>query len=69
MRVCIVHPDLRLGGAERLIVDAAVELRARGHEVELFTAFHDPKRCFAETLDGAWESRLLLLLLLLATQA
>lgn len=33
MRVAICHPDLGLGGAERLIVDAASALAARGHDV------------------------------------
>lgn len=42
------HP----GGAERLIVDAAVELAQRGHTVDVFTAHHDARRCFEETLDG-----------------
>ena len=41
-----------LGGAERLIVDAAVELRERGHDVLLITSHHDTSRCFEETLDG-----------------
>lgn len=41
------------GGAERLAVDAAVELSALGHHVHIFTAHHDKKRCFEETIDGA----------------
>ena len=28
-------------------------LRSRGHEVELYTAHHDPSHCFAETKDGS----------------
>lgn len=40
------------GGAERLIVDAAVELANKGHSVKVFTAHHDRRRCFEETLDG-----------------
>lgn len=40
------------GGAERLVVDAAVSLQKRGHEVVMFTSRHDPKRCFEETRDG-----------------
>lgn len=40
------------GGAERLVVDAAVELTALGHHVHIFTAHHDRKRCFEETVDG-----------------
>ena len=41
-----------IGGAERLIVDAAVELASHGHKVHIFTAHHDKKRCFEETLSG-----------------
>lgn len=40
------------GGAERLAVDAAVELSSLGHHVHIFTAHHDKKRCFEETIDG-----------------
>ncbi|PRW55889.1 alpha-1,3 1,6-mannosyltransferase ALG2 [Chlorella sorokiniana] len=52
LRVAFLHPDLGLGGAERLIVDAAVELAGHGHTVDGYTAFHDPSRCFVETVDG-----------------
>ncbi|GAQ78823.1 Alpha-1,3-mannosyltransferase [Klebsormidium nitens] len=54
LKIAIVHPDLGIGGAERLIVDAAVELASRGHSVKVFTAHHDPRRCFEETLDGSF---------------
>lgn len=40
------------GGAERLIVDAAVELASHGHDVHIFTSHHDKNRCFEETLAG-----------------
>ncbi|KAI9344942.1 hypothetical protein BDR26DRAFT_835470 [Obelidium mucronatum] len=53
LRVAFVHPDLGIGGAERLVVDAAVGLRARGHAVAVFTSHHDPTHCFAETRDGS----------------
>ena len=52
MRITFLHPDLGLGGAERLVVDAAVELQMRGHEVRICTTQHDPQRSFAETHDG-----------------
>ncbi|CAI5464533.1 unnamed protein product [Closterium sp. Yama58-4] len=43
-----------LGGAELLIVVAAAELASRGHSVRVFTAHHDPHRCFPETIDGTF---------------
>ncbi|KAL5803116.1 hypothetical protein ACOSQ4_031421 [Xanthoceras sorbifolium] len=54
LNIAIIHPDLGIGGAERLIVDAAVELASHGHNVHVFTAHHDKKRCFEETLDGTF---------------
>ena len=49
-RVCVLHPDLGLGGAERLVVDMACELGARHScEVDVYTAHHDNRRCFKET--------------------
>uniref|UniRef100_A0A1I7TSZ1 Alpha-1,3/1,6-mannosyltransferase ALG2 n=1 Tax=Caenorhabditis tropicalis TaxID=1561998 RepID=A0A1I7TSZ1_9PELO len=50
-RVTILHPDLGIGGAERLIVDAAVGLKARGHSVRIFTNQYNRSHCFQETLD------------------
>lgn len=46
------HPDLGIGGAERLVVDAALALQQRGCHVVLYTAHHEPERCFRETSDG-----------------
>lgn len=40
------------GGAERLIVDAAMELASIGHSVHIFTSHHDKNRCFEETVSG-----------------
>ncbi|MBV8359450.1 MAG: glycosyltransferase [Deltaproteobacteria bacterium] len=50
--IAFIHPDLGIGGAERLVVDAAVHLRTAGHRVVLFTAYHDKAHCFEETKDG-----------------
>ncbi|XP_039072188.1 alpha-1,3/1,6-mannosyltransferase ALG2-like isoform X1 [Hibiscus syriacus] len=52
LNIAIIHPDLGIGGAERLIVDAAVELSSHGHNVHIFTAHHDKNRCFEETRAG-----------------
>ncbi|CAK9217262.1 unnamed protein product [Sphagnum jensenii] len=54
LRIAFCHPDLGIGGAERLVVDAALELSRQGHDVHLFTAHHDPNRCFEETVDGSF---------------
>ncbi|KPI90492.1 putative dolichyl-P-Man:GDP-Man1GlcNAc2-PP-dolichyl alpha-1 3-mannosyltransferase [Leptomonas seymouri] len=56
LRVVFLHPDLGIGGAERLIVDAAVGLMKnqslRSVEVVIVTNHHDPSRAFKETVDG-----------------
>ncbi|TFY64215.1 hypothetical protein EVJ58_g2770 [Rhodofomes roseus] len=52
LRVAFVHPDLGIGGAERLVVDAALGLQKLGHEVDVYTSHHDPNHCFDETRDG-----------------
>lgn len=52
VRVLFVHPDLGIGGAERLVVDAALALQAKGHTVSFLTNHHDPEHCFEETRDG-----------------
>ncbi|KAI5864309.1 glycosyltransferase family 4 protein [Durotheca rogersii] len=51
------HPDLGIGGAERLVIDAAVGLQNRGHKVVLFTSHCDRKHCFDEARDGTLDVR------------
>ncbi|KAK3851202.1 hypothetical protein Pcinc_042133 [Petrolisthes cinctipes] len=55
VKVVFVHPDLGIGGAERLVVDAALALKRKDHHVQFFTAHHDPSHCFPETNDGQLE--------------
>lgn len=57
LRIGFLHPVLGIGGAERLVVDAAVELRARGHQVAILTAEWTPARAFPETRDGRVDVR------------
>ncbi|KAI8930203.1 hypothetical protein BC831DRAFT_440852 [Entophlyctis helioformis] len=57
LRVAFVHPDLGIGGAERLVVDAAAGLQRLGHSVVLYTSHHDPSHCFQETRDGTLDVR------------
>ncbi|KAF9217850.1 Alpha-1,3-mannosyltransferase-like protein [Podila verticillata] len=52
LKVAFLHPDLGIGGAERLVVDAAVSLQNLGHKVVMYTSHHDPAHCFEETRDG-----------------
>jgi len=50
LKICFIHPDLGIGGAEKLVVDAAVGLQRRGHDIVIYTAHHDPNHCFPETV-------------------
>lgn len=52
LRIGFVHPDLGIGGAEKLVVDAALSLQNLGHEVVIFTSHHDARHCFEPTRDG-----------------
>ncbi|KAH7970993.1 hypothetical protein HPB49_017627 [Dermacentor silvarum] len=49
-QVCLVHLDLGVGGAERLMVDVGLALRSKGNPVHIVTTHHDPNHCFPETL-------------------
>ncbi|KPM45679.1 Alpha-1,3/1,6-mannosyltransferase alg-2 [Neonectria ditissima] len=55
--IVFFHPDLGIGGAERLVVDAAVGLQRRGHRVVVFTNHCDPQHCFDECRDGTLDVR------------
>ncbi|KAM9308680.1 alpha-1,3/1,6-mannosyltransferase ALG2 [Gastrophryne carolinensis] len=50
--VLFIHPDLGIGGAERLVVDAALALKSRGCLVQVWTAHYDINHCFSETRDS-----------------
>ncbi|KAI0855477.1 hypothetical protein F4860DRAFT_519791 [Xylaria cubensis] len=55
--IVFLHPDLGIGGAERLVVDAAVGLQKRGHKIVIFTSHCDPGHCFDEARDGTLDVR------------
>ncbi|XP_073443779.1 alpha-1,3/1,6-mannosyltransferase ALG2 isoform X4 [Dendrobates tinctorius] len=50
--VLFIHPDLGIGGAERLVVDAALALKSRGCRVQIWTAHYDVNHCFSETVES-----------------
>ncbi|CCF60587.1 hypothetical protein KAFR_0K02320 [Kazachstania africana CBS 2517] len=51
-KVAFIHPDLGIGGAERLVVDAALGLQESGNRVKIYTSHCDPNHCFEEVKDG-----------------
>ncbi|KAE8154935.1 glycosyltransferase family 4 protein [Aspergillus avenaceus] len=55
--VIIIHPDLGIGGAERLIIDVALALQNRGHQVTVYTSHRDKSHCFEEARDGTLDVR------------
>ncbi|KAF0753220.1 alpha-1,3/1,6-mannosyltransferase ALG2 [Aphis craccivora] len=52
LNVVFLHPDLGIGGAERLVVDAAMAMKQSGHSVQFITNHHSVSHCFEETRDG-----------------
>ncbi|PVV01631.1 hypothetical protein BB560_003943 [Smittium megazygosporum] len=57
LNIAFVHPNLGIGGAERLMVDSALGLQKLGHKVIIYTMYHDRNHCFKETIDGTLEVR------------
>ncbi|KAL8732486.1 MAG: hypothetical protein Q9166_002700 [cf. Caloplaca sp. 2 TL-2023] len=55
--IVFFHPDLGIGGAERLVLDAALALKSKGHRVTIFTSYCDPGHCFDEARDGTLDVR------------
>ena len=55
--IIFLHPDLGIGGAERLVIDAAVGLQKLGHTVTIFTSHRDTTHCFDEARDGTLDVR------------
>ena len=50
-KVTFLHLDLGIGGAERLVVDAAKQCMELGYQVQIYTTHHDITHCFPETLE------------------
>lgn len=54
VKILFLHPDLGIGGAERLVLDAALAFKTKGHDIAFYTNHHDPSHCFVETRDGTF---------------
>lgn len=52
LNVVFLHPDLGIGGAERLVVDTAIAMKEAGNSVQFITNHHTTSHCFEETKDG-----------------
>lgn len=57
MKITILHPDLGIGGAERLILDVAQALRISEHNVKIVTNYYSFNHCFSDllTFDGIFD--------------
>lgn len=51
-KIAFIHPDLGIGGAERLVVDAAVGLQNLGNDITIYTSHCDKSHCFDEVSSG-----------------
>lgn len=51
--IAFIHPDLGIGGAERLVVDAAMGLQDLGNQIDIYTSHCDPTHCFEEVSQGS----------------
>lgn len=50
--IAFIHPDLGIGGAERLVVDVAMGLQNLGNQVVIYTSHCDLNHCFDEVSSG-----------------
>ena len=57
LRIGFVHPQLGVGGSERLVLDAASCLQQAGHRVTIFTSRHDREDSLHDARDGSVEVR------------
>ena len=55
--IVFFHPDLGIGGAERLVIDAALGLQNLGHKITIFTSYRDINHCFDEARDDTLDVR------------
>jgi len=62
-KIALIHPDLGIGGAERLVVDVAHAVKIENPDTVVWTSHYDPKHCFPDTKElsikvrGSWIPR------------
>ncbi|KAJ8935968.1 hypothetical protein NQ314_012549 [Rhamnusium bicolor] len=54
LKVAFIHPDLGIGGAERLVLDVASALSDEGHKVKFITNHFDKTHAFDELKNGEY---------------
>lgn len=59
MKVAFIHPDLGIGGAERLVLDVAVALQKKDIEVIFITNHFDKSHAFEELKNGQFPVRVI----------
>jgi alpha-1,3/alpha-1,6-mannosyltransferase len=56
-KIALVHPELIIGGAERLMLDLCLALKANSFEPVLYCGFLNKNNCFKEVVDGSIDVR------------
>ncbi|KAG5880923.1 hypothetical protein JTB14_035144 [Gonioctena quinquepunctata] len=54
LKIAFIHPDLGIGGAERLVLDIASALSGEGHQVRFITNHFDKTHAFDELKKGEY---------------
>lgn len=54
VKIIFLHPDVGIGGAERLVLDAALVYKRKGHDVSFYTNHYNPAHCFSEFKNGTF---------------
>jgi alpha-1,3/alpha-1,6-mannosyltransferase len=56
-KIVFLHPDFGIGGAERLVLDAALATKSKGQQVHIVTNQFSEQHCFTELKEEFSESK------------